>query len=111
MKLAFISFGDQCCTNSAHLQRTRQLTPLNAQPESAVISLREFDPTVRRCLLLTYVGEATNDIFDTLSNTGTHSTRLSHSLNAYFDPVYNKDMNIYDFRQIKQEPRETSTAG
>lgn len=36
--------------------------------ENLLISLREFDPTVRRELLLTYVGEATNDIFDTLSD-------------------------------------------
>jgi hypothetical protein len=37
-----------------------------------IFSLREFDPVVRRGLLLTYVGEATNDIFDTLPDTGTN---------------------------------------
>lgn len=40
--------------------------------ENLLISLREFDPTVRRGLLLTYVGKATNDIFDTLSDTDTN---------------------------------------
>ncbi len=39
--------------------------------ENLLISLREFDPAVRRGLLLTYVGESTNDIFDILPNTGT----------------------------------------
>ena len=35
-----------------------------------LISLREFDSKVKRGLLLTYVGEATNDIFDTLPEAG-----------------------------------------
>ena len=34
--------------------------------ENLLISLREFDSTIRRGLLLTYVGETTNDIFDIL---------------------------------------------
>ena len=33
--------------------------------ENLLISLRETDPIVKRGLLLTYVGETTNDIFDT----------------------------------------------
>ena len=36
-----------------------------------MISLREEDPTVKRALLLTYIGNDTNDIFDTLADTGT----------------------------------------
>lgn len=49
--------------------------------ENLLISLREFDPTVCRGLLLTYVGEATNDIFDTLSDTGTdYATAITRSL-------------------------------
>ena len=72
-----------------------------------LISLREFDPTVRRGLLLTYVGEATNDIFDTLSDTGTTYETAITRLTEHFDPIRNKDINIYDFRQIKQEPGES----
>ena len=61
----------------------------------------------RRGLLLMYVGGATNDIFDTLSDTGTNYATASAHLTAHFDPVQNKDMDIYDFRQIKQEPGES----
>ena len=71
--------------------------------ENLLISLREFDPVVRRGLLLTYVGEATNDIFDTLPDTGTNYDSVLKSLTEYFDPVRNQDMAIYEFRQIKQE--------
>ena len=69
--------------------------------------MREFDPTVRRGLLLTYVGEVTNDIFDTLSDTGTDYATAITRLTAHFDPIRNKDMDIYDFRQIKQAPGES----
>ena len=36
-----------------------------------MISLREEDPKVKRALLLTYIGNDTNDIFDILADTGT----------------------------------------
>ena len=75
--------------------------------ENLLISLREFDPVIRHGLLLTYVGEATNDIFDTLPDTGTNYDSTLKSLTKYFDPVQNQDMAIYEFRQIKQETNET----
>ena len=34
--------------------------------ENLMISLREYDQTVKRALLLTYIGEETNDIFSIL---------------------------------------------
>lgn len=74
--------------------------------ENLRISLRELDSTVCRGLLLRYVGEATNDIFDTLCDTGTDYATATARLTAHFDPVQNKDMDICDFRQIKQEPEE-----
>ena len=36
--------------------------------ENLMISLREEDPTVKRVLLLTYIGNDANDIFDTLAD-------------------------------------------
>ena len=51
-------------------------------------------------LLLTYVGETANDIFDTL-----HYAAAVESLTR-FDPSTNKDMEIYEFRQITQESGE-----
>ena len=75
--------------------------------ENLLISLRETDPIVKRGLLLTYVGETTNDIFDTLPNTGTDYAAAVESLTQRFDPSTNKDMEIYEFRQITQESGET----
>ena len=71
------------------------------------MSLRETDPIFKRGLLLTYVGETTNDIFDTLLSTGTDYAAAVESLTERFDPSTNKDMEIYEFRQITQESGET----
>jgi hypothetical protein len=75
--------------------------------ENLLISLRETDPTVKRGLLLTYVGETTNDIFDTFPSTGTDYDSAVQSLTERFDPAINKDMEIYEFRQITQSSGET----
>ena len=75
--------------------------------ENLLISLRETDLIVKRGLLLTYVGETTNDIFDTLPSTGTDYAAAVESLTQRFDPSTNKDMEIYEFRQITQESGET----
>ena len=75
--------------------------------ENLLVSLRETDPVVKRGLLLTYVGEATNDIFDTLPTTGTDYAAAVESLTQRFDPSTNKDMEIYEFRQITQGAGET----
>jgi hypothetical protein len=50
---------------------------------------------------------STNDIFDTLPDTGTNYDSALKSLTEYFDPVRNQDMAMYEFRQIKQEANET----
>ena len=57
--------------------------------------------------MLTYVGDTTNDIFDTLPNTGTDYDSAVQSLTECFDPAINKDMEIYKFRQITQASGET----
>ena len=48
--------------------------------ENLLISLREFDSTIRRGLLLTHVGEATNDIFVILPDMGTTYETLTQYL-------------------------------
>ena len=75
--------------------------------ENLLISLREFDATIRRGLLLTYVGESTNDIFDILPDTGTTYETAVEALTQHFTPKGNKDMAIFDFRELKQETNET----
>ena len=72
-----------------------------------LISLGEFDPTVKRALLLTYVGEATNDIFDTLPDTGSGYNTAIQWLTEHFSPSKNKDMAIFDFQELKQESGES----
>lgn len=74
--------------------------------ENLLISLREFDPIVHRGLLLTYVGEATNDIFDTLSDTGTTYETAITRLTAHLDSIQNKEPgesleNVY--RRLKEK--------
>ena len=71
------------------------------------MSLREFGPVVKRDMLLTYVGDATNDIFDVLPDTGSKYESAIASLNQYFDPIHNKDMVIFEFRETQQESSKT----
>ena len=64
-------------------------------------------PTVRRGLLLAYVGETTNDIFDILPSTGTTYTSAVQSLTQYFSPKTNKDVAIFEFRELVQSADES----
>ncbi|CAB4009216.1 Hypothetical predicted protein, partial [Paramuricea clavata] len=75
--------------------------------ENLLISLREFDSTVRRGLLLTYVGESANDIFDILPDTGTTYQEAIDCFTQHFVPQGNTDMAIFDFRELKQGSNET----
>lgn len=75
--------------------------------ENLLVSLREFDSTVRRGLLLTYVGESTNDTFDILPNSGTTYQEAIDCLTQHFAPQANTDMAIFDFRELKQGSNET----
>ena len=72
-----------------------------------MLSLREFDSTVRRGLLLIYVGESTNDIFDILPDTGTAYQAAIDALTQHFTLQGNNDMAIFDFRELKQGVNET----
>ena len=64
----------------------------------------------KRGLLLTYVGEATNDIFNTLPETGDDYDTAVAKLTTYFEPTSNTDMAILEFREMKQERGETLNA-
>ena len=75
--------------------------------ENLLVSLCETDPIVERGLLLTYVGEPTNDIFNTLLSNGTDYAAAVESLTQRFDLSTNKDMEIYEFHQITQGSGET----
>ena len=57
--------------------------------ENPMTSLREEDPTVKRALLLTYIGNDTNDIFDTLADTGTDYDTAIQRLTEHFSLTSN----------------------
>lgn len=63
----------------------------------------------KRALLLHYMGEDINDIFDTLPDTGEDKDykKALHALNTYFVPQANVEFAIYRFRQAKQQTAET----
>ena len=71
--------------------------------------------TRRRALLLHYAGEATNEIFDTLSNTTAGQDndlfeKTVQALTNYFTPKQSREYEIYVFRQAKQENNESISA-
>ena len=59
--------------------------------------------------MLTYVGEATNDIFDILPDTGTTYEAAVKCLSEYFSPLGNKDVAIFEFRELAQGNDENIT--
>ena len=65
----------------------------------------------QKALLLHYVGEETNDIFETLvvpqpAEGETHTDVAIRVLTAHFAPKQNREFEVYKFRQVKQEKGE-----
>jgi hypothetical protein len=66
----------------------------------------------QRALLLHYAGQAVDEIFDTLPDTGVdkdYKTAVD-VLNAYFIPQVNSTFEEYNFRQAKQQHGENIDA-
>ena len=62
----------------------------------------------QRALLLYQVGQATQEIFDTLPNSGDGYVTAMTKLNDYFSPTKNVDYEIFQFRKAMQQPGETT---
>ena len=62
----------------------------------------------QRALLLYQVGQATQEIFDTLPDTGDDYVTAMTKLNDYFSPTKNVDYEIFQFRKAMQQPGETT---
>ena len=58
-------------------------------------------------MLLYQAGAATQDIFETLPDTGTDYATAKTTLDAYFSPKKNVDFEIFQFRQAIQLQGET----
>ena len=63
----------------------------------------------KRALLLHYVGEGVNDIFEILPDRGDEKDfkKACEALTKYFTPTKNTSFEIYKFRNMKQEHHET----
>ena len=66
------------------------------------------DDKQKRALLLYQAGQATQEIFETLPDTGDDYNTALTKLNEYFAPKKNVDYEIFQFRQAVQENGETT---
>jgi hypothetical protein len=78
--------------------------------ETYLVALNIKDDTQKRALLLYQAGEATQEIFDTLADTGEDKDYkiAIEKLDAYFGPKKNIDYEIFQFRQAKQNIDENT---
>ena len=65
------------------------------------------DDKQKRALLLYQAGPETQEIFETLTDTGDDYKTAQEKLDAYFSPKKNVDYEIFQFRQAVQQPGET----
>ena len=77
--------------------------------ETYLAALGITDTTQQRALLLYQAGEETQEIFDTLPDTGEAKDyqKAMEKLDAYFTPKRNTDFEIFKFRTTVQLPDET----
>ena len=76
--------------------------------EIYLIAVNVKDDAQKRALLLHQAGEATQEIFDTLEETGDDYKTAIEKLDKYFTPKKNVDYEIFQFRQAKQNNGETT---
>lgn len=81
--------------------------------ENFLVASNITDDGRKRAMLLHYAGEDVYDLFQTLPTPTPTDPPLTPYLqtltilNNYFKPKTNKDFEIYNFRQAKQETNET----
>ena len=73
-----------------------------------VAALNITDDKQQRALLLYQAGPETQEIFETLTETGEDYKTAQEKLDAYFSPKKNVDYEIFQFRQAVQQPSETA---
>lgn len=75
--------------------------------QTYIVAMNITDDKQKRALLLYQAGPATQEIFETLSDTGDDYKTAQEKLDAYFLPKKNVDYEIFQFRQAMQQPSET----
>ena len=75
--------------------------------ETYIVTMEITDNKQKRALLLYQAGEATQEIFDTLQNTGDDYQTAKQRLEDYFAPRKNVDFQVFQFHQAAQLTDET----
>jgi len=75
--------------------------------ETYLVALDVKDDKQKRALLLYQAGQETQEIFDTLTETGENYETALAKLDEYFLPKKNVDYETFQFRQAKQKSDET----
>ena len=75
--------------------------------QTYVAAMNITDDKQKRALFLYQAGPATQEIIETLSDTGDDYKTVQEKLDAYFLPKKNVDYEIFQFRQAVQLPGET----
>ena len=65
--------------------------------ETYIVTMEITDNKQKRALLLYQAGEATQEIFDTLQNTGDDYQTAKQRLEDYFAPRKNVDFQVFQF--------------
>lgn len=77
--------------------------------KNLMTAMKMTDEGRKRALLLHYIGEEVNDLFDTLPDKGEDNdfNKACDALTQYFTPKKTVSFEIFKFRSLKQEPHET----
>ena len=75
--------------------------------ETYLVALNVTEDKQKRALLLYQAGQATQEIFETIPDTGDDYPTAMTKLTEYFSPKKNIDFEIFQFRQATQQKGET----
>ena len=75
--------------------------------ETYIAAMKIEDDKQKRALLLYQAGQETQEIFETLSDTGDDYATAKTKLDDYFSPKKNVDYEIFQFRKAVQQKGET----
>ena len=75
--------------------------------QTYLVALNVTEDKQKRALLLYQAGQATQEIFDTIPDTGDSYDTAMTKLTEYFSPKKNVDYEIFQFRQAAQQKGET----
>ena len=78
------------------------------QFKTYLVATNITDDKQKRAMLLYQAGPATQEIFETIPNTGDDFDTALTKLNDYFSPKKNVDYEIFQFRQVSKHQEKQS---